>query len=96
MNVLLKLKRRRRHSHPRATEGRPALLRRVRKFLGFTQRRMAFAMNCSQVTVAQWETGTAPMPDHRLDSLLLLVIEAPQDDKVTPQLIHALREERGR
>lgn len=79
---------------PKTARGR--LLRRVREFLGMTQRRLAFAMSVEPGTITAWETGSAKMPDHRLDSLLLLVLDAPHDDKATPKLIHAIREERGR
>jgi transcriptional regulator with XRE-family HTH domain len=80
----------------RPTTRRGALLRRVRAFLGITQRRMASAMGADPGTVTAWETGRTAMPDYRLDSLLLLVLDAPHDDKQTPKLLHAIREERGR
>jgi transcriptional regulator with XRE-family HTH domain len=75
---------------------RAHLLRRVRSFLGLTQRRMAFAMRVSPGTMTAWETGGARMPDARLDTLLLLLMDAPHDPDKTPRLLHAIREERGR
>jgi transcriptional regulator with XRE-family HTH domain len=83
-----------RPAKPKTTRGR--LLRRVRAFLGITQRRMGAAMSVEPGTITAWETGSARMPDYRLDSLLLLVMDAPHDDKATPKLLHAIREERGR
>lgn len=79
---------------PRSPRGK--LLRRVRSFLGLTQRRMAFAMGVEPGTVTTWETGSAKMPDARLDTLLVLLLDAPHDPAATPKLLHAIREERGR
>ena len=75
---------------------RGRLLRRVREMLGLTQRRMARAMGVEPGTLSGWERGQSRMPDARLDSLLLLVMDADHDPVWTPKLLHAIREERGR
>lgn len=73
---------------------RPLLLR-VREFLGLTQRQMARMMGVDASTVSQWETGATRFPPHRLDTLLVIVLDAPHDDAKTPTLLAAIRKERS-
>lgn len=75
---------------------RGRLLRRVRTFLGLTQKRMARAMGVEPGTLSAWENGRSIMPESRLDSLLVLLMDADHDPGQTPKLIHAIREERAR
>lgn len=75
---------------------RGRLLRRVRKVLGLTQRGLSNALRVTPSTLGAWERGDSRMPDSRLDSLLLLVMDADHDPVWTPKLLHAIREERGR
>jgi transcriptional regulator with XRE-family HTH domain len=59
---------------PKTPRGR--LLRRVRKFLGLSQREMARDMSCDKATLSQWETGAMPLPDQRLDTLIVMLMDA--------------------
>ena len=77
---------------PKTARGR--LLRRVRLFLGLSQRLMAREMAVNPATISQWETGAIRFPPNRLDRLLLLVLDAEHDAKNTPRLLAAIREER--
>ncbi len=89
---------------PKRAPGRPPkrdprtprgwLLRRVRKFLKLTRQRMARKMGCDPATLWRWEFGAAPMPDSRLDTLLVMVLDADHDERETPRLLKAIREER--
>jgi transcriptional regulator with XRE-family HTH domain len=73
---------------------RGRLLRRARTLLQCNQRQMALAMGVDPATVSQWETGARRIPTHRLDRLLLLVLEADHVEKDTQGLLAAIREER--
>jgi len=73
---------------------RGRLLRRARTFLRLNQRQMAKSMDVDPATVSQWETGARKIPTHRLDRLLLLVLEMDHAEKATPALLAAIREER--
>jgi transcriptional regulator with XRE-family HTH domain len=55
---------------------------------------MAKSMDVDPATVSQWETGARKIPTHRLDRLLLLVLEMDHAEKATPALLAAIREER--
>lgn len=75
------------------TNSKGALLRSVRKRLGLNQKDMAERMGCDPVTLSRWETGAAEMPAHRLDRLLLLILD---EEASTPRLLEKIRAERQR
>lgn len=77
---------------PRTARGR--LLRRVRLYFKLSQRRMAKKMGVDPATLNQWETGATRMPDARLDTLLVMVLDAEHDATMTPRLLQAIRDER--
>ena len=77
---------------PKTPRGK--LLRKSRALLRLSQRQMALAMGVDPATVSQWETGARRIPTHRLDRLLLLVLEMDHVEKATPQVLAAIREER--
>lgn len=53
---------------------RGAVFRRVRRALGKTQAVMARAFGVHETTISLWESAARPLPDYRLDQLLLMLI----------------------
>lgn len=84
-------------------KGRGVILRGVRNHLEMTQAQMARGMGVNIATITAWETGKAPVPDGRLDTLLVMLLDVDrmrtlkdEDVLAEAKLIQAIREARCR